>query len=124
MTVPYCTCYHMLHASGIDLLQKKGLRTSASWPAGLQKHLRAVKNTSEDRALVLGDGAFELAGAIHLRDVVTKRTQGRPKLGVEVYTEALLVFSKTLAENSGFDVQDCLLNLADAREASWGTRRR
>jgi T-complex protein 1 subunit zeta len=58
---------------------------------------------------------------MHLRDVVARATKGRPKLGVEAYAEALLVIPKTLAENSGFDVQDCILKLTDAREDSGST---
>ena len=54
---------------------------------------------------------------------MAKRTRGRLKLGVEAYAEALLFVLKTLAKKLGFDVQDCLLNLTDAREASGGTRR-
>ena len=80
--------------------------------------LRAVKNAIEDHAIVPGAGAFELAASMHLRDTVAKATKGRPKLGVQAYAEALLVIPKTLAENSGFDVQDCILKLTDAREDS------
>ena len=39
-------------------------------------------------------------------------------MGVQAYAEALLVIPKTLAENSGFDVQDSILKLTDAREDS------
>jgi len=39
---------------------------------------------------------------------------------VEAYAEALLVIPKTLADNSGFDVQDCILKLQDEREESEG----
>jgi T-complex protein 1 subunit zeta len=39
-------------------------------------------------------------------------------LGVEAYAEALLVIPKTLAENSGFDVQELILKLVDARDDS------
>lgn len=83
--------------------------------------LRAVKNAIEDGAVVPGGGAFEIAASMHLRDVVARATKGRPKLGVEAYAEALLVIPKTLAENSGFDVQDCILKLTDAREDSGST---
>lgn len=82
--------------------------------------LRAVKNALEDKAVVPGAGAFEIAAASHLRQVVAKATRGRAKLGVEAYAEALLIVPKTLAENSGFDVQDCILKLTDEREASNG----
>jgi len=80
--------------------------------------LRATKNAIEDKAVVPGGGAFELAASMHLRDTVAKSTKGRAKLGVEAFAEALLVVPKTLAENSGFDVQECLLKLQDERQES------
>lgn len=83
--------------------------------------LRAVKNAVEDRAVVPGAGAFELAAAMNLKDKVAKATKGRAKLGVEAYAEALLVIPKTLAENSGLDVQDSILKLTDEREESGST---
>jgi T-complex protein 1 subunit zeta len=63
--------------------------------------LRAVKNVIDDKAVVLGAGAFEIAAAAHLRTTVKKQAQGRAKLGVEAFAEALLGFVKVLAENSG-----------------------
>jgi T-complex protein 1 subunit zeta len=86
----------------------------------LRDGLRAVKNAIEDGAIVPGAGAFELAAAMNLRDNVARATKGRAKLGVEAYAEALLVIPKTLADNSGFDVQDCILKLQDEREESEG----
>jgi hypothetical protein len=38
--------------------------------------LRAVKNTIEDEAIVLGAGAFEVAARQHLMNVVKKTVQG------------------------------------------------
>lgn len=43
--------------------------------------LRAVKNVVDDKAVVLGAGAFEVAAAHHLRSTVKKQAQGRAKLG-------------------------------------------
>lgn len=80
--------------------------------------LRAVKNAIEDRAVVPGAGAFEIAAAMNLRQNIARSTKGRAKLGVEAYAEALLIVPKTLAENSGFDVQDCILKLIDERDDS------
>ena len=100
------------------LLQGPNVHTIDQIKDAVRDGLRAVKNAIEDRAIVPGAGAFELAAAMHLKDVVAKATKGRPKLGVEAYAEALLVIPKTLAENSGFDVQDCILKLTDAREDS------
>ena len=63
--------------------------------------LRAVKNVLEDKSVVAGAGAWELAAAAHLRSHVKKQAQGRAKLGVEAFAEGLLGFVKILAENSG-----------------------
>ncbi|KAL9187316.1 hypothetical protein ACHAXT_001419 [Thalassiosira profunda] len=100
------------------LLQGPNVHTIEQIKDAVRDGLRAVKNAVEDRAIVPGAGAFELAAAMHLRNTVAKATKGRPKLGVEAYAEALLVIPKTLAENSGFDVQDSILKLTDAREES------
>ena len=100
------------------LLQGPNNHTIDQIKDAVRDGLRAVKNAIEDQAVVPGGGAFELAAAMNLRNVVAKATKGRAKLGVEAYAEALLVIPKTLAENSGFDVQDCILKLTDAREDS------
>lgn len=73
--------------------------------------LRAVKNTIEDEAVVLGAGAFEVAARQHLVNDVKKTVKGRAQLGVEAFADALLVIPKTLAENSGLDIQDVLITL-------------
>merc|ERR1712187_438592 len=78
--------------------------------------LRAVQNTIEDCALVPGAGAFEIAAHVHLEQF--KRTvPGKPRLGVEIFSKALLIIPKTLIENSGLDVQDRLLQVVSARES-------
>ncbi|KAI3427025.1 hypothetical protein D9Q98_006967 [Chlorella vulgaris] len=78
--------------------------------------LRAVKNTIEDAAVVPGAGAFEVAAAHHLRTVTVKKVEGRTKLGIEAFAEALLGLPKILAENSGYDPQDTIIALQDEAE--------
>lgn len=75
--------------------------------------LRSVKNAIEDASLVPGGGAYEIAAATYLNDVVKKAAKGRAKLGVQAFAEALLVIPKTLARNGGFDVQDVIVKLQD-----------
>ena len=58
-----------------------------------------------------GAGAFEVAAAHHLRTVVKKTVQGRAKLGIEAFAEALMGFPKILAENSGYDPQEVIIKL-------------
>jgi len=74
--------------------------------------LRAVNNTIEDKSVIPGGGAFELAA--HCDLMKYKDTlQGKLKLGVQVYADALLVIPKTLANNSGFDPHDSIIPLID-----------
>lgn len=80
--------------------------------------LRAVKNTIEDGCVVPGAGSFEIAASMHLRETVKKTVEGRAKLGVEAFAEALLVIPKTLAENSGFDVQETIIKLCSERSST------
>lgn len=79
--------------------------------------LRSVQNTIEDEAVVPGAGAFEIAAHVHL-DQFTRNVPGKPRLGVEIFANALLTVPKTLLENCGFDVQDKLLNVLAVRENS------
>lgn len=44
--------------------------------------------------------------------------KGRAKLGIEAYAESMLVVPKTLAENSGFDIQDSVIKLVDEHVVS------
>ena len=73
--------------------------------------LRAVKNAVEDECLVPGAGAFEIACAAHLSNVVKPKAKGRSKLGIQAFADALLVIPKTLAVNGGYDVQDVIASL-------------
>ena len=79
--------------------------------------LRAVKNAIEDGASVPGAGAFEVAA---YRMLMRRKAavSGRAKLGVEAFANALLVIPKTLAENSGFDVQESLIKVEEEQERS------
>ncbi len=80
--------------------------------------LRAVKNCYDDGAVLPGAGAFEAALCQRLLNETRKKVAGRAKLGVQAFAEALLVIPKTLAENSGQDVQECVLALQDAADAN------
>ena len=85
--------------------------TIAQTKEALRDGLRAVKNCIEDGAVVLGAGAFEVAAAAHLLEHTKKTVEGRAKLGVQAFAEALLIVPKTLAENSGFDSMDAIITL-------------
>jgi T-complex protein 1 subunit zeta len=79
--------------------------------------LRAVKNAIEDRSLVPGAGSFEVAAYRMLMRRKTAVT-GKAKLGVEAFANSLLIIPKTLAENSGFDVQDSIIKIEEEQERS------
>ena len=77
--------------------------------------LRAVKNTLEDKAVLPGAGAFEIAACEALHKYSrTKEVSGKVKLGVKAFADALLCIPRTLAQNSGFDPQDTLIKVQDA----------
>lgn len=79
--------------------------------------LRAVKSAMDDKALVPGAGAFEVAA---YRMLMRRKAAvaGRAKLGVEAFANSLLVVPKTLAENSGFDVQESILKVEEEQDRS------
>ena len=85
--------------------------TIAQTKEALRDGLRAVTNCLEDKAVVPGAGAFEVAAAAHLVNNAKKLVEGRAKLGVQAFAEALLVVPKTLAENSGYDAMDAIITL-------------
>lgn len=79
--------------------------------------LRAVKSALEDKALVPGGGAFEVAA---YRMLMRRKgaVAGKAKLGVEAFANAMLVVPKTLAENSGLDVQESIIKIEEEQERS------
>lgn len=69
--------------------------------------LRSVYNMIVDKSVVPGAGAFQVACAAHLESEQFKKTvKGKAKWGVSAFADALLVIPKTLAANSGHDIQD------------------
>ncbi|KAF2482035.1 t-complex protein 1 subunit zeta [Neohortaea acidophila] len=76
--------------------------------------LRSVYNMIVDKCVVPGGGAFQIACAARLKsDDFSKQVKGKAKWGVLAFADALLIIPKTLAANSGHDIQDCLANLQD-----------
>ena len=100
------------------LLQGPNQLTVDQMKDAVKDGLRAVKNAVEDLAVVPGAGAFELAASMHLMQEIFPKTKGKAKLGVSAFAEALLIIPKTLISNSGFDVQDSLLQLKEERIAT------
>lgn len=76
--------------------------------------LRAVKNALDDRALIPGAGAFQIACHNHLlSDFLHKEVKGKQRSGVQAFADALLIIPKTLASNAGFDTLDVVTALED-----------
>jgi T-complex protein 1 subunit zeta len=77
--------------------------------------LRACMGAITDMALVPGAGAFEVAA---YRMLMRRKTavMGKAKLGVEAFAHSMLVVPKTLAENSGLDVQDSIIKVEEEQE--------
>nr|XP_055244457.1 T-complex protein 1 subunit zeta-2 isoform X2 [Gorilla gorilla gorilla] len=72
--------------------------------------LHAIKNAIEDGCMVPGAGAIELAMAEAL--VTYKNSiKGRARLGVQAFADALLIISKVLAQNAGYDPQETLVKV-------------
>lgn len=60
-----------------------------------------------DKSVVPGAGAFQIACFAHLSsEAFRKQVKGKAKYGVSAFADALLVIPKTLAANSGHDIQD------------------
>ena len=89
--------------------------TIAQIKEALRDGLRAVKNAYDDQGFVYGAGAFELKSSCHLKEFV-KTLSGKKRLGVDCFTQALLVIPKTLAQNGGFDGQDVVMQLVECQE--------
>ena len=76
--------------------------------------LRSVYNMIVDKSVVPGGGAFQVACAARLNSEAFRKTvKGKAKWGVQAFADALLVIPKTLAANSGHDIQDSLAALQD-----------
>lgn len=73
--------------------------------------LRSVKNVLDDKSVVAGAGAFEVHAHLALQSQFKHTVEGRAKLGVAAFADALLVIPKVLATNSGLDQQDAMLAL-------------
>eukprot|EP00192_Tetraselmis_astigmatica_P005363 CAMPEP_0117673928 /NCGR_PEP_ID=MMETSP0804-20121206/14753_1 /TAXON_ID=1074897 /ORGANISM="Tetraselmis astigmatica, Strain CCMP880" /LENGTH=529 /DNA_ID=CAMNT_0005482737 /DNA_START=168 /DNA_END=1758 /DNA_ORIENTATION=+ len=99
------------------LLKGSSDHAIAQMKDALRDGLRSVKNTLEDGFLIAGAGAFEVGAAHYLLTMCRKKAEGRVKLGVEAFAEALLGVPKTLAENAGFDAQDSIIAIQEEHES-------
>jgi len=77
--------------------------------------LRAVKNTIKDESVVMGAGAFEAMAYCNLMKF-KKTIDGRKKLGIQAFADALLSIPRTLVSNAGHDQQEVLIKLLQETE--------
>merc|ERR1712154_579895 len=77
--------------------------------------LRAVNNTIMDSNVILGAGCFEADAYFNLMKF-KKTIDGRKKLGIQAFADAMLAIPRTLASNAGHDQQDVLIKLLQETE--------
>ena len=77
--------------------------------------LRAVKNTINDGNVILGAGCFEAQAFENLLKF-KKTIDGRKKLGIQAFADALLSIPRTLTSNAGHDQQALLIKLLQETE--------
>ena len=95
------------------LLKAPNRHTMLQMKDAVKDGLRAVQNAIEDKFIVAGAGAYEIA--VHDALVRFKETvKGRPRLGVQAFADAMLVIPKTLAQNAGHDQQAVIVALQEA----------
>ncbi|ORY33410.1 putative t-complex protein 1 zeta subunit (tcp-1-zeta) [Naematelia encephala] len=98
------------------LIKGPNAHTMTQIQDALRDGFRSVKNAIEDKCLIPGAGAFEIACSAHIQTALKSSAKGRTKLGVLAFAEALLIIPKTLAANGGFDVQDAIVGLQQEAE--------
>ncbi|KAK1142176.1 T-complex protein 1 subunit zeta [Aspergillus melleus] len=99
------------------LIKGPNQHTIAQVKDAVRDGLRSVYNSIVDGCVIPGAGAFQVACAAHLTDKVSKTVKGKAKWGVGAFADALLIIPKTLAANSGHDIQDSLAALQDEQTA-------
>ncbi|OHT03176.1 TCP-1/cpn60 chaperonin family protein [Tritrichomonas foetus] len=80
--------------------------------------LRALQNADNDKKLLPGAGATEIALSIKLQEY-KKTLEAKDRLGVEIFSEALLSIPRTLMKNSGLNPSEIIgemLNEAETGE--------
>jgi T-complex protein 1 subunit zeta len=95
-------------AKSVTLLIKgPNAHTIAQIKDAVRDGLRSVYNMIVDKCVVPGAGAFQVACAAQLTsEAFRKETPGKAKYGVSAFADALLIIPKTLAANSGHDIQE------------------
>lgn len=74
---------------------------------------RVVQDAVEDGSYTIGGGSVETELALRLREYAAT-VGGRVQLAIEAYAKAFEIIPTTLAENSGFDTVDKVIDLRQA----------
>jgi len=74
---------------------------------------RVVQDVIEDGCYTIGGGSVETELSLRLREYAATEG-GRVQLAIEAYAKAFEIIPKTLAENSGFDTVDKVIDLRQA----------
>jgi len=82
----------------------------------LHDGLDVVTAALDSGGVVPGGGASEIAIAAHVRDQ-TASIEGRRQLAVEAFADAIDVLPRTLAENTGMDPIDALVDLRSRHDS-------
>ncbi len=82
----------------------------------LHDGLDVVTAALDEGGVVPGGGASEVAIAAHVRDQ-TASIEGRRQLAVEAFADAIDVLPRTLAENTGMDPIDALVDLRSLHDS-------
>jgi thermosome len=82
----------------------------------LRDALDVVTAALEEGGVVAGAGATEIAVADHIREAAAS-VEGRKQLAVEAFADAVDVLPRTLAENTGMDSIDALVDLRSEFES-------
>jgi T-complex protein 1 subunit zeta len=99
------------------LIKGPNQHTIAQITDAVRDGLRSVYNTMVDQCVVPGAGSFQIAAAARLKSEDFRRTvKGKAQYGVDAFADALLIIPKTLAANSGHDIQDALASLQDEQK--------
>ena len=99
------------------LIKGPNQHTIAQITDAVRDGLRSVYNTIVDQCVVPGAGSFQIAAAARLKSEDFRRSvKGKAQYGVDAFADALLIIPKTLAANSGHDIQDALASLQDEQK--------
>ncbi len=85
----------------------------------LTDSLGALASTAESGKYVTGGGSTEIDVALKLRDYATD-VGGREQLAIQAFADALEVVPKTLADSSGMDAIDTLVQLRSKHKGASG----